>query len=113
MRNEQQLATLGFKFGKSGAHSARSMMIEELKVLLFAHDKNATQAEYEDNIVNCNFLLKPTEKSRKLTFRYLVDLYGLDNNIPLFKVFREWWGLSESTQAILALQLAVDLLPVD
>lgn len=107
MRNEQQLACLGFKFGKSGTHSARSMMIEELKVLLIAHDENATRAEYEDSIVNFNFLLKPTEKSRKLTFRYLVDLYGLDNHIPLFKVFREWWGLSESTQAVLALQLAV------
>lgn len=91
MRNEQQLAELGFKFGKNGAHSARSMMIEELKLLLFSRDESASKADYEDDIINFNILHKPTEKSRKLTFRHLVDLYGLDTQIPLFKVFRDWW----------------------
>jgi hypothetical protein len=107
MRSEQQLAELGFKFGKNGAHSARSMMIEELKLLLFSRDESASKTDYEDDIINFNILHKPTEKSRKLTFRHLVDLYGLDTQIPLFKMFRKWWELNEDTQAILALQLAV------
>ncbi|MDH1628366.1 MULTISPECIES: hypothetical protein [Shewanella] len=107
MVQQQYLAQLGFKFGKNGAHSARSMMIEELKVLLFSRDQDASKADYESDIVSFNILHKPTEKSRKLTFRHLVDLYGLDNQILLFSVFRKWWELHEDTQAVLALQLAV------
>ncbi|MEE1982160.1 hypothetical protein [Shewanella xiamenensis] len=107
MEQQQYLTNIGFKFGKNGAHSARSMMIEELKVLLFSRDQDAFKADYECDIVSFNILHKPTEKSRKLTFRHLVDLYGLDNQILLFSVFRKWWELNEDTQAVLALQLAV------
>jgi hypothetical protein len=54
MSNEQKLTSIGFKFGRNGAHSARSMMIEELKKLLFARDETATKQDYEDDIVNFN-----------------------------------------------------------
>ncbi|HIF9352767.1 TPA: hypothetical protein ACX6SN_001953 [Photobacterium damselae] len=104
---QEQLLQLGFKFGKNGAHSARSMMIEELKHLLLSRDKSAIKSDYEDDIINFNLLHKPTEKSRKLTFRHLVDLYSLDSQVILFNVFRKWWELDENAQAILALQLAV------
>lgn len=43
MVEENTLSQIGFKFGKNGAHSARSMMIEELKELLFARDESATK----------------------------------------------------------------------
>jgi hypothetical protein len=109
---EQQLASLGFKFGRNGAHSARSMMIEELKELLFAREETATKQDYEDDIINFNILHKPTEKSRSLTFRHLVDLYGMSMDIPLFNIFRQWWELSEQAQPILALQLAVARDPI-
>lgn len=107
MKSERQLSQLGFKFGKNGAHSARSMMIEELKHLLFSRDKTTNKFEYEDDILNFNILHKPTEKSRKLTYRHLVDLYALDNQVLLFSVLREWWEKHEESQPILALQLAV------
>ncbi|MGS2719338.1 hypothetical protein [Paraglaciecola aestuariivivens] len=112
MITEQQLTSYGFKFGRNGAHSARSMMIKELKELLFACDENATKQGYEDDIVNFNILHKPTEKSRTLTFRHLVDLYGMSMDIPLFNIFRQWWELSEEAQPILALQLAVARDPI-
>lgn len=112
MITEQQLATLGFKFGRNGAHSARSMMIEELKALLFARDETATKQDYKNDIINFNILHKPTEKSRSLTFRHLVDLYGMSMDIPLFNIFRQWWELSEQAQPILALQLAVARDPI-
>ena len=105
--SQEQLLQLGFKFGKNGAHSARSMMIEELKHLLLSRDKSAIKSDYEDDIINFNLLHKPTEKSRKLTYRHLVDLYSLDTQVTLFNVFRKWWELDENAQAILALQLAV------
>ncbi len=112
MINEQQLIEFGFKFGRNGAHSARSMMIEELKQLLFSREESATKKDYEDDIINFNILHKPTEKSRALTFRHLVDLYGMSMDIQLFNVFRQWWELSEDAQPILALQLAVARDPI-
>ncbi|MCP5206324.1 MAG: hypothetical protein H7A01_03885 [Hahellaceae bacterium] len=112
MITEQQLTSFGFKFGKNGAHSARSMMIEELKELLFARDESASKQDYEDDIINFNLLHKPTEKSRTLTFRHLVDLYGMSMDIPLFKVFRQLWELTEEAQPMLALQLAVARDPI-
>ncbi|MEZ8025433.1 hypothetical protein [Vibrio sp. 1F255] len=105
--NQEYLTQLGFKFGKNGAHSARSMMIEELQHLLFSRDESASKADFEDDIVNFNILHKPTEKSRQLTYRHLVDLYALDRNVILFDIFRRWWDYREDSQAILALQLAV------
>lgn len=83
------------------------MMIEDLKHLLFARDEHASRSDYESDIINFNILHKPTENSRKLTYRHLIDLYALDNNVLLFKVLRQWWELNEDTQAILALQLAI------
>ncbi|AGH81538.1 hypothetical protein PCNPT3_08000 [Psychromonas sp. CNPT3] len=112
MITEEQLIAYGFKFGRNGAHSARSMMIEELKVLLFARADTATKQDYKDDVINFNILHKPTEKSRTLTFRHLVDLYGISLDIPLFNVFRQWWELSEDAQPILALQLAVARDPI-
>nr|WP_102260246.1 hypothetical protein [Enterovibrio norvegicus] len=105
--NQEYLTQLGFKFGKNGAHSARSMMIEELQHLLFSRDESASKDDFEDDIVNFNILHKPTEKSRQLTYRHLVDLYALDKQVLLFQVLRKWWEKHEESQPILALQLAV------
>lgn len=107
MIENNKLEELGFKFGKNGAHSARSMMIEDLTHLLLSRDEDASRADYESDIINFNILHKPTENSRKLTYRHLIDLYSLDNKVLLFKVLRQWWDLNEDTQAILALQLAI------
>lgn len=107
MVNQKYLTELGFKFGKNGAHSARSMMIEELSHLLFCRDESASKSDYESDIVNFNILHKPTEKSRKLTYRHLLDLYALDNQVLLFSVLRQWWDKQEKSQPVLALQLAI------
>ncbi|WML91014.1 hypothetical protein RCF98_01360 [Thiothrix lacustris] len=108
MDNSQDaLLKLGFKFGKNGAHAARSMMIEELKQLFASRPKTASQEDYQQDIVTFNTLHKATENSRKLTYHHLKDLYGLSPDIPLFNVLRQWWELSETAQVVLALQLAV------
>jgi len=112
MNTDQDLIKQGFKFGKNGVHSARSMMIEDLKTLLFSRVKTASINDYKDDVVNFNILHKPTEKSRKLSFRHLVDLYGLSLEIPLFHVLRQWWEISEESQPILALQLAIARDPI-
>jgi hypothetical protein len=101
------LMKYGFKFSKNGAHSARSMMLEELRTLFQATAPDSTQGHYQAEICETNLLDKPTVKSRKLTYRHLVDLYGLSTGIPLFRVFRMLWDLSDEAQLVLALQLAL------
>lgn len=112
MNNEQELLNLGFRFGTAGPHSARSMMIEELKILLLGRPDNANLDDYRQDIEVFNVLHKPTENARKYTFQPISTLYGLSPDIPLFKILREWWELSNESQPILALQLAVARDPI-
>lgn len=105
--NTNSLEKYGFKFSKSGAHSARSMMLEELRMLFTATNPGTAKKQYESDIVDHNLLDKPTSKSRTLTYRHLIDLYGLNNEIPLFRIFRKLWEIDEASQPVLALQLAL------
>ena len=107
MTTKDSLERFGFKFGDNGAHSARSMMLAELRILFQDAPQDASQEQYRAEISDHNILNKPTTKSRSLTFRHLSDLYGLDPSIPLFRAFRLLWSLSEKGQAVLALQLAL------
>lgn len=109
MRSEEYLQNLGFRAGIkcSGAHTARTMMIEELTILLFGRPELAKYEDYQEDVEVYNILQKPTENSRKYTFKPLTSLYGLSMDIPLFKTFREYWDRNEKAQPILALQLAV------
>ena len=105
--NEQNLESFGFKFGISGAHSARSMMIEELTELFALYPKGASLGQIKDDVVTFNCLHKPTENSRKLTYRHLTDLYSLDTRVCLFRnLMRLWANANEVTRPILAFQLA-------
>ena len=103
----QLLEKFGFKFCRNGAHSARSMMLSELRTLFTATSPDTTKEQYQTDIVDYNLLDKQTAKSRNLTFRHLVDLYGLSNEIPLFRVFRKLWPIESEAQPLLSLQLAL------
>ena len=103
MVNLQALQRLGYKFGLNGAHSARSMMLAELREVLNTALTEDTLEHLQSEICDYNLLNKPTVKSRKLTYRHLVDLYGLIADIPIFRVFRMLWPLSEEAQPVLAL----------
>jgi len=101
------LEKFGYKLGQSGAHSARSMMLVELIGLFEASPIGTVQEQYRSDICDFNILDKPTTKSRTLTYRHLVDLYGMDCSIPLFRVFRKLWSLDPSAQPVLAIQMAL------
>ncbi|MEL4381907.1 hypothetical protein [Shewanella algae] len=107
MEPSELLSQVGFKFGKNGAHAARSMMSQELSQLLMSLPEQASLSEYRATIIDANLLHKSSENARKLTFKHLVDLYGLSPEVALFKIFRQLWDLSEDAQPLLALQLAV------
>ena len=47
----EKLEKFGYKFGRNGGHSARTMMIDELEILFSSLPVKATKAEYVDAIV--------------------------------------------------------------
>jgi len=101
------LEHFGFKFGRGGAHAARTLMLPELRQLLDGLPKTATSTEYPAAIVASNLLDKPTLKARQLTYRHLRDLYQLDPSACLFRLFRRLWSLDTASQPVLALSMAL------
>ncbi len=50
----------GFKFDRSGAHSARTMMFAEIGQLFEGRGYAAVSAEYQEDVKHFNLLHKPS-----------------------------------------------------
>jgi len=85
--------TLGFSKAILGAHSARSMMFLEMSALVREMPLTVTKNGFIKAIVEENVLQKPTLSSRKKSLRHLVELYGMD---PLLTLFRVLWDLAHA-----------------
>ncbi len=84
---------LGFSKAGLGAHSARSMMFLEMRMLVHAMPPVVSLDDFVKVIVEENILEKPTLSSRKKSLRHLFELYGMDPTKALFRVF---WDLAHS-----------------
>lgn len=104
---EQLLEKLGFRFGTNGPHAARTMMLDDLRVLFVHVPANASHADYAQAVFTENALGKPTRKARELALRHLTTLYGLDTKLPLFRALRRLWPVDEEAQPVLALTAAL------
>lgn len=104
---EAALQALGFRFGINGPHAARTMMLDELRLLLGHTDPQTSRADCATAIVDGNVLGKSTRKARELTLRYLSALYSLDVISPIFRALRRLWPLNEAAQPLLALAAAL------
>ncbi len=109
MNDQRQidLIRLGFKFGQSGPHAARTMMLDDLRLLLAYSSPDANRAEYVSAVVHTNVLGKPTRKARELAFRHLCALYALEQTNPIFRTLRHLWALNEAAQPMLALSMSL------
>lgn len=101
------LAQLGFRFGINGPHAARTMMLDDLRLLMAHTPLQATRAEYAAAVVEDNVLGKPTRKARELALRHMATLYSLDLANPIFRALRKLWALDEAAQPLLALAAAL------
>lgn len=100
----KRLALFGFSFEKGGAHTARTMMLDELTTLLaFLNCPKAEKSDYLNAIDAENCLGKRSSKTRILTYRHLVDLYSLDPTIVLFRALIYFWNRDIESQPLLAL----------
>lgn len=97
------LKPFGFLCGKSGPHTARTLMLEELSALLENVDLGEASMEtYKSAITVDNCLSKKSGKTRELTFRHLKALYGLDPSIPLFRTLLYFWKREPEGRPLLA-----------
>ena len=104
---EQLLTKLGFRFGASGPHGARTMMLDDLRVIFSHVPADDARADYSQAVCTDNILGKPTKKSRELALRHLTTLYGLDTQLPLFRALRRLWSVDVAAQPGLALSAAL------
>lgn len=100
----KRLALFGFSFEKGGAHTARTMMLDELTTLLaFVDRPEAEKNDYLHVIDVENCLAKRSGKTRVLTYRHLVDLYSLDPTKVLFRALVYFWNRDIESRPLLAL----------
>lgn len=104
---EMLLSKLGFRFGTNGPHAARTMMLDDLRLLFAAVPANAPRFAYAEAVVGANVLGKPTKKARELALKHLSTLYALDPGVAVFRALRRLWRLSESGHPLLALLVAL------
>ena len=97
----------GLRFGDRGTHTSRTIMLRELSDLLAVVPKSATRKDYASAIIEDNVLGKQTVSTRKLTNQRLGELYGLDPQIPIFRVLRRLWEVDEAGRPLLALLCAL------
>jgi hypothetical protein len=102
------MGNFGFLFGKGGPHAARTMMFDDLSVVLDRVDcDNATSTAFKHVIIEDNCLSKKSGKTRLLTHRHLTELYGLDNSVPIFRVMLSLWRKEEEGRELLAVLCAL------
>ncbi|MBK8464925.1 MAG: hypothetical protein IPL32_03760 [Chloracidobacterium sp.] len=100
----QHLSKLGFSHERGGAHTSRTMMLEELSALLsYVGRPDAIKSDYLRAIDEENCLGKRSGKTRVLTYRHLVDLYSLDPSTTIFRAMLYFWGRDLDARPLLAL----------
>lgn len=102
-----RLSRAGFRHGDKGTHTSRTMMLRELSDLLDALPPTAERDDYSAAIIEENVLGKQTAATRRLTNQRLGELYGLDTQIPLFRILRHLWRLDEAGRPLIALLCAL------
>ncbi len=103
----ESFSKAGFRFGDRGTHTSRTMMLAELADLLEAVPGNAGRGAYVHAVVEANVLGKPTAASRRLASQRVGELYGLDPQLPLFRLLRRLWMIDEEGRPLLALLCAL------
>lgn len=104
---EPPAARWGFRTGARGTHTSRTIMLDELSLLLAAVPADADRRHYADAIIDDNCLGKRTAATRRASLQRLRELYGLDARLLLFRFFRDLWERFEPDRPLVALLLAL------
>lgn len=108
----QQSLNFGGSNTYSGVSTSRTLMFKELERLLDTVPIDAIASDYRRAIIEENLLLKPSASTRAKTYAYLRDRFGLDPDIPVFRVLRLLWHRDDASRPVLALLVAIYRDPV-
>jgi hypothetical protein len=82
-------------------------MLADLQSVLATTSRDSTRETYVHAITHDNCLAKLTSATRQLGLQRLSELYGLDPQVPIFRVMRRLWDLDTIGRAQLALLCAL------
>ncbi len=99
-------ASFGFREGITSVHTSRTMMLDELSLLLEKVSSNGKANAYGSAIVDDNALGKPTQTTRQRTAKRLAELYSLDPACTLFRLLRHFWAPDQAGRPMLAFLIA-------
>ena len=97
---------VGFLNEPVGTHGSRTIMLRDLRLLLAVCEPGASLDDYREAIIDENVLMKATLSTRRESVRRLRELYGLSDDILLFRALRDIWPMEEAAQPLLALLCA-------
>lgn len=100
------LQTAGFRLKLGGTHLSRTMMLAELRHALEAAAQ-PTRERLDLPVLDQNILQKRTGSGRRLTWRHLRELYGLDGPPPMSRAMIGLWPRAGEGQPMLALLAAL------
>ena len=98
---------VGFRLGDKGTHTSRTMMFDELSAAFAATSPDSSRAQYAEAAIDGNCFGKTTVATRRLTNQRLGELYGLDPEIPLFRILRNLWEKDATGRQLLSLLVAM------
>ena len=102
----------GFVLESMGSHTSRTIMLSELQLLLNACGRKTNINGFKSAILDENVLLKQTDLTRQESFRRLRELYGLSEDLLIFRSLRDLWEQETNAQPMLALLCANSRDPV-
>ena len=94
--------TLGFRRGSTSVHMSRTMMLEDLSLVLAFESPDQSKDTYRTAILDQNILGKPTRTTRLRSAKRLSELYALDPACPLFRLLRHYWSVDRGGRPMLA-----------
>ena len=81
-KKDQPAATVGFRTGARGTHSSRTIMLDEISLLIAKEGGDVRHSILHDNLLG-----KATSSGRALTLQRLKELYSFDATTPIFRIF--------------------------
>src|SRR5437879_5419839 len=94
--------SLGFREGAASVHTSRTMMLDELSLLMEQIEADAPVDDYRRAVVEENIVGKPTQTTRQRTVKRLEELYALDPACPVFRLLRHFWAAYKDGRPMLA-----------
>ena len=102
--NKADLASLGFYLEGRSTHNSRTIMLNELQILLQDIDQlNIQKENFLYSIIEDNCLGKRSGITRKISAEHLVNLYSLDPDIAIYKALLYFWRRDTQNRPLLAL----------